>query len=635
MKIYLKHNEDIIKYWDYDKNDNNLLDKLSTGSNEKVWWKCDKGHSYIQSIKSKTKGIGCPVCSNKLIVKGINDLATTNPELLREWDYENNTEITPYEISKGAEKKIWWICLKCKQSYQSYAYTKQINCGCPYCSNKIIKKGLNDIFTIHPLWEKSWDYKKNKINPYTISCSSHKKVWWICYSCNNKFERAISDIENQEKVFCKNCMIKRGREKRLNTILEKSGSFIDKYPDIAKEWDYDKNSGLSPKDISYGSSIKVWWICQNGHSYRSTMSHRIFGRRCPICSKEMSISFPEKAIAFYLNKVSKKMIESYRPDFLKGKEIDIYLEDKNIGIEYDGKAWHKSIKRDIEKNKLCEKNNIKLIRVRELGCPELNSVSDDYYYQKDEKFNNLSPIIQQIIFNIYGKTLEIDVESDRFKIYEMIDYSIKEKSFESIYPDIAKEWDYEKNDNLKPSQFYAHSSRKFWWKCDKGHSYEVSLAKRADGSKCPYCSNQKILTGYNDLSSTHSYILKEWNYKQNLKNNIKPENVFAGSHKKVWWICQNGHEWEASISNRIRGRGCPVCSNKKIVAGINDLITTNPQIEKMWDYEKNNTSPLLYSQGSDKKVWWICPKCHNNWEQRINHIINGIGCPKCDFNIKK
>ena len=55
----------------------------------------------------------------------------------------------------------------------------------------------------------------------------------------------------------------------------------------------------------------------------------------------------------------------------------------------------------------------------------------------------------------------------------------------------------------------------------------------------------------------------------------------------------------------------------------------------MWNYYKNeklNIYPQDYSYGSSKKVWWICPKCKNEWQQRVNHIIKGIGCPNCHYN---
>ena len=630
---YLKDNEKIMKEYDYEKNKDINLEKLTIGTHKKVWWICLKGHSYEQEIRSKVKGIGCPICNNKKVLQGYNDLATTNPELLNEWDYKKNNinNITPYNITKGAEKKVWWICKKCKQSYESFAYSKKEDIGCPYCSSKIIKKGVNDIFTKKPDWKKSWDYKKNDIDPYTLSINSHKKVWWICSLCSKSFERKVSDVDI-DILLCKECSINNGTLKRINSIINSNGSFLDNYPDIAKEWDYENNI-TTPDKVTSNSKIKAFWICPNGHSYQSTLSHRISGRGCPICSKEMSISFPEKAIVYYISKIETNIIESYKPDFLGGKEIDIYLPNKNIGIEYDGSAWHKNKSRDIKKNNLCNENNIKLIRIRENGCPVLNNSSIDYYFEKTESFSNLNEIIYKIIYDLYKVKIDINIEKDRFEIYKIVNYSIKEKSLESMYPNIAKEWDYEKNENLKPSQFYSHSSKKFWWICSKGHSYNTSIAKRADGANCPYCSNEKILEGYNDLATTNPEILNEWDYEKNNKNNIYPNMISKGCHKKVWWICKNGHEWESLISNRIKGRNCPYCSGRKKIVGVNDLATTNPEILNMWDKAKNdNVKPSDFSRGSDFMAWWICPVCNNSWQQRISHITKGVGCPQCHYN---
>ena len=86
--------------------------------------------------------------------------------------------------------------------------------------------------------------------------------------------------------------------KRIKTYTEKYGSLLEMYPEIIREWDYEKNSGLDPNEITSHSSQKVWWFCPNGHSYKSSISHKVVGRGCPKCSKEKSISFPEKAIVY-------------------------------------------------------------------------------------------------------------------------------------------------------------------------------------------------------------------------------------------------------------------------------------------------------------------------------------------------
>ena len=79
-----------MKYWDYEKNKDLNLDKLTLGSKKTAWWKCDKGHEWEATINHIYNGTRCPYCSNKKILKGYNDLGTTNPELLEYLDYEKN-----------------------------------------------------------------------------------------------------------------------------------------------------------------------------------------------------------------------------------------------------------------------------------------------------------------------------------------------------------------------------------------------------------------------------------------------------------------------------------------------------------------------------------------------------------------
>lgn len=66
--------------------------------------------------------------------------------------------------------------------------------------------------------------------------------------------------------------------------------------------------------------------------------------------------------------------------------------------------------------------------------------------------------------------------------------------------------------------------------------------------------------GYNDLATINPTLAKEWNYKKN--GDLKPNMVKPNSDKKVWWKCVKGHEWEAIISSRNKGNGCPICARE-------------------------------------------------------------------------
>ena len=56
--------------------------------------------------------------------------------------------------------------------------------------------------------------------------------------------------------------------------------------------------------------------------------------------------------------------------------------------------------------------------------------------------------------------------------------------------------------------------------------------RTANQAKCPYCTNRKVNLS-NCLSTTHPKIAKEWH--STLNGKITPNDVFIGSHIKIWW----------------------------------------------------------------------------------------------------
>ena len=142
----------------------------------------------------------------------------------------------------------------------------------------------------------------------------------------------------------------------------------------------------------------------------------------------------------------------------------------------------------------------------------------------------------------------------------------------TTHPELAKEWHPTKNGDLKPTDVTAGSSKKIWWYLpydteDGRHfdfEWEALLKKRAyDNHGCPYLSSQALWIGYNDLATTNPELAKEWHPTKN--GNLKPTDVFAGSNKKVWWYCSNGHEWTAIVNSRSgNGVGCPICNESHL-----------------------------------------------------------------------
>jgi DNA-directed RNA polymerase subunit RPC12/RpoP len=192
-------------------------------------------------------------------------------------------------------------------------------------------------------------------------------------------------------------------------------------------------------------------------------------------------------------------------------------------------------------------------------------------------------------------------------------------------PGVAAEWHPTYNQDLVPEKVTPMSKKKVWWICAKGHTWLARVASRNEGSGCPYCS-VRVRNQCRSLEIFNPALAKEWNCARN--GILKPWSVGPMSDKVVWWICKEGHEWQAKVANRSRGYGCPYCSGR-IASNQNCLKITNPALASEWHPKKNlNLTPLDVSSGSSKKVWWKCKEGHE-WEARIGSRARGNGCPYC------
>ena len=106
-----------------------------------AWWRCKKvpEHEWEAFIGNRTRksGGGCPFCSNKRVHK-TNCLATTHPELIKEWYTAKNLELglSPEQLTAGSKVQAWWRCLKNENHTWQAAVNSKVKAasgGCPYC----------------------------------------------------------------------------------------------------------------------------------------------------------------------------------------------------------------------------------------------------------------------------------------------------------------------------------------------------------------------------------------------------------------------------------------------------------------------------------------------------------------------
>lgn len=632
-------NPELLKEWNYDKN--NALgispESITNGGKNKVWWKCDKGHEWDSIIRSRIKGSGCPYCANKKILKGYNDLATTNPELLNYWYFKENDKlgITPYNISHGSHKKVWWICPNKKEHIFEASINNRIKgADCPYCSNRKILEGFNDFETLHPKLMKEWNYEKNDklgINPKEFIHDANKIVWWKC----DKGHQWKAPIKNRIKKiglyakcpFCSNFLKISFPEKLIFFYIKKY--FEDALDNYRPKWMENKELDI------YIPSIKTA-IEYDGSYYHKDKNRDIL--KDQLCQKNniILIRIREKntpniktsSIVYRIernNQVDQKHLEgvfNFLSDFFKIK-IDFNIE-RDIEEIYD-----LYIQSDLENS--LEINNPELLKEWDYDKNNrLNITPKNVYPQssikvwwKCEKGHSYRAMVS----NKYkGSSCPICCNKKVLKGYN---------DLATTNPELLKYWDYDKN-LIKPTEITRNSTKNIWWKCKKGHSWDCKLNNKSDDEDCPYCSNHRILKGYNDITTTNLEILKEWDYEENKKESISPYNYSKGSNKLVNWKCNKGHKYKSRISDKIyKKSGCPFCSNERLLEGYNDLATTNPEILKEWNYEKNDKLELYpnhFFAGSTKKVWWICEKNHSYEATIVNKVIQGTNCPYCSSN---
>ena len=236
---------------------------VTASSGKKVEWKCPIGHIYSATIYSRTSkdSTGCPVCTNRKVLPGFNDLATTHPEIAKEafgWD--------PGSISAGiGGKKLKWLC-QLGHSFDSFVYSRVAGVGCGVCSNHQIVVGINDLATTHPelaLDATDWD-------PTCFGAGSEKKFRWKC-KVGHTYRTSIKSrvVQNTGCLVCSN------RE-----VLIGFNDLQTTHPEIARQ-----AIGWDPTTKTGESHSKVRWRCSESHEWDAMINSRTRGRGCPSCAQ--------------------------------------------------------------------------------------------------------------------------------------------------------------------------------------------------------------------------------------------------------------------------------------------------------------------------------------------------------------
>ena len=419
-----------------------------------------------------------------------NLLFVERPDLQKEWSYNN--KLDPKTITAGSHKKALWICAKCGSEWEAVISSRAIaGNGCPVCAklkraqthHETASKFSESFVKRAPYLLKEWDFHKNQENPWNISYGSTYKYWWICKNRHSWMASVNNRTKGNGCPYCSN-----------RYLLTGENDLLTKYPNIAEEWDNDKND-LSPSEVIAKSKYKAFWICNKcGHRWQTTVAHRTSAKTgCPECNRVFQTSFPEKAIAYYLERHFGNIVTNSK-QILDGKyELDIFIPEILTAIEYDGIAWHKkksSKKREQAKYNLCLEKNIKLIRVSE---KEDNQYCDIYIKSdyNNLEYSKLDKVIKNTFLALNCECSNpINSEKDRIQIEQLYMSDIRERSLTKKYPLIAKSWS-KNNLPVSPEMVYPHSIKKYLWicnNCGKEHKATIrSMTRNYDSDHSNIC----------------------------------------------------------------------------------------------------------------------------------------------------
>lgn len=367
----------------------------------------------------------------------------------------------------------------------------------------------------------------------------------------------------------------------INRQLKKDGSFADNYPELLDEWDYEKNIN-GPETYTKGSAQKVWWICKNKHSWKTSIGSRTRkggGTGCGKCSGYGTSKLELRIYAELKSIFNNVKFHKY----FKKIEIDIFLSDYNLGVEPDGYIHHRAKRFDLKKNKTLKKFNIKLIRIRDRRLPKLskhdiNLLGGSQITVQDIK--NLLLNIKKIVVlkptdrkNIlsYLKRKKFKAEKHYNKLINNLPSPIYRLSLEYNFPEISKQWHYKKNFPMQPSMFTPGSNHKAWWICERGHpDFKAEIYRRAlRGDDCIDCGKIKrietekknILKKRGSLKKNYPDLAKMFMIK---KNKTTPDQIHCSGASEYWFYCKkHDYEFKYRIDKLLTKKAyCKYCSEE-------------------------------------------------------------------------
>lgn len=591
------------RYYNWEKNIDIDIEHLGVGSSTEVWWRCpDCGNETKMPIKNKVHKRrdgtyyvrSCNKCfgkwrdkpgkANKSQPKAA--IVSENANLMKFWDWDGNKDLDPTSVHIYSRRVVAWKCPKCH-----YAWTSSVNNlrgskgECPCCEQlKVIVEGINDIFTLVPEAKRYYDFEKNKdMDIASIRISSKRLVHWKCPSCGSEaLSSCASKIKKISGVYhfcaCKKCFRntigkpKKNAGNRLNDLGKNSLAVM--YPDIALLWS--DNNERSARTVAPNATFEALWVCPGcGLEHRALVQDMVNGNApCPFC-REIRIQSGYNTLADKFPDLtkywSKNNIRTANDVFPTSSFFALWI-CQDCGGEYGS-----PVKDVVGGNTICPYcNNRRPLSGYNTLADKYPNIAAMWATDNDRDADSV------LLDSIYEARWACPDCGGIFaaQVKDMVDgnvacpYCTDKRvlpGFNSLvdkFPTIAKMWS-ENNEQTANTILPSLAYNALWICPNCGGEYSAPIRDVVSGvTDCPYCTDKRVLPGFNSFAVKYPELLQGWDYLRNYPIDVNPDSISDKNQKLVWWKCSNGHKYRMSVQARIlmdkrQKEACSICKGRR------------------------------------------------------------------------
>ena len=593
--------------WHPSKNGPLCSNQVMPKSSKKVWWLGKCGHEWEAAVSSRAAGSACPYCNGHKLLPGYNDLATVDSELASEWHPTKNGDLRANQVTAHCARKVWWMG-KCGHEWQATVASRESGNGCPFCSGRKTLKGFNDLATINPQLAAEWHPTKNgDLSPNQVTAGSSKKVWWVCIKCGNEWKAVINNRSHGSNCpLCSHPHDKKSNRQFLEELAAVNSKIVPLEPyvdnktkilvrcgECGYEWKvapgtilnnpnrcprcWEKRRGLSrvksneeflaelakfnpfvaPLESYVRSKEKIRCRCEIcGHEWSASPNELLRGNGCPSCNHSQT-SYVEQCIYLAFRARVEEGTVLSRDRIAIGSELDVYVPEKSLAVEYGAWHWHRNrIEGDRKKVDLCKSRGIRLIEVYDAfpedeaepyGMECLTFRSPLSLTRNREELHCLLNLLLECADLPALSTDEftkVSVEAHRYS---------RKKTTEDFITELAAV-----TDAIEVLGEYRGRDCKIKVRCRTcGHKWSANAGNLLSGYGCPNCKaiNQSLRS-----RKTHDQFVRELLL---CNSSVEVIGRYVTNKKKVLVRGINcGHEWRANPKHLLNGSGCPVCAGR-------------------------------------------------------------------------